>query len=159
MGIGPSLGECKFMFWGEMSVDSYNKKIDGLAERVYRTLTKDGGIFLMDPAPDCTLTVNFFAALAEVQEVDQDAMASLFKETYQGLGSIATETSDDEGIGGLLTKLVRRREALKEAERKAKAIASRSGTRISRNKVYKNCSKLVDSLVGGDAIRTVVLGT
>jgi hypothetical protein len=145
------------MFWGDMSVESYNKKLDALAERVYRTLTKDGGIFLMDPAPDCILTVNFFAALAEVQEVNQEAMASLFKETYQELDKVATDSSD-EGIGGLLTKLIRRRETLKEAEKKAKAIASQAKTRISRNTIYKNCSALVDSLVGGDAIRMVVLG-
>jgi len=145
------------MFGREMSVESYSKKIDALAERVYRALTKDGGIFLMDPAPDCILTVNFFAALAEVQEVDQGAMASLFKETYQKLERVANDSSD-EGIGGLLTKLIRRRETLKEAEKEAKALASQAKTRIPRSKIYKNCSSLVDNLVGGDAIRTVVLG-
>lgn len=146
------------MFWSEMSLDSYNNKIDRLAECVYQALTKDGGIFLMDPAPDCIITVKFFAALAELQEVDQIAMADLFKETYQELDNVATENNDEGGIGQLLTNLLRRREVLKEAEAKAKALASRNRASISRNKIYKNCSELVNSLIDGDAIRIVVLG-
>lgn len=140
-----------------MSVEAYNNKLDSLARRVYQALTKDSQIFITDPTEDCRLTVNFFAALAEVQEVDQKAMASLFTETYQEITRTANE-SGHEGLGGLLTKLSRRREMLREAEEKAKAISSQATTIISRNKAYKNCSVLVDSLVRGDNIRTVVLG-
>lgn len=127
---------------GEMSVETYESKLKDLTDLYYQHVTKDGGIFLMDMYPYCRAQVSFFSAVAEAGMVDAPAADALACETQQALNDLALE-NDDGGIGGHIKKMLRGLDTLKEAEAKARAIASKAAAKPSREDAYSLCSGLV----------------